>query len=241
MKTIEEIRKKIKNNMYEIAKKGNWDSSIDVESSLLRRVPTKELLASGFDAGIAAALDLIPKDSQKLVCTLHASYSEECINQIRKEVENISLNSEACWWLAACSIRVDGKVNINEFLQQISDFSLLQDDPILRRDVAIEMMQKMKGAYHLVDKIPFAIKRYGMQGAYLDGYRLAVQYEPNSGNFFIGTYEKSLNLEDFKWNLVFDKNNKSLNGPVFGSKQYVKTYSFEELGHLITHLNSHFL
>ena len=40
---------------------------------------------AGFDAGIACALDLIPRDRQKLAATLHCNYSKSAVMQVRKE------------------------------------------------------------------------------------------------------------------------------------------------------------
>ena len=62
---------------------GNWPVWIENES-MTNRIPTKKSdRSAGFDAGIACALDLIPKDRQRLSAILHANYTIEATKQVQ--------------------------------------------------------------------------------------------------------------------------------------------------------------
>ncbi|MBU1534786.1 hypothetical protein KKF84_05670, partial [Myxococcota bacterium] len=199
MLTIETIVERINAAVERIAETGNWPEIIDRRGTLLKRIPQEGAKAAGFDAGIAAALDLIPRDKQKLISTLHAAYSSQAVEQIREESQKMLPHTETCWWLAASSIVTHGSVDEYKFMDQIADFELLRNDPLLRRDVAIEMFTTMIESFKLVHGIPFSIRSRGLQGAYLAGFRFAVQYEEEEGVFYIGTYKESLGLEEFPW------------------------------------------
>ena len=160
--------------------------------------------------------------------------SVNSIEQIKIEAVKMLPHTETCWWLAASSIVSHEFVDQYKFMNQIADFELLINDPILRRDVAIEMYNSMIGSFKLIDGVPFAIKNRGLQGAYLAGHSFAVQYEEGEGMFFLGTYMPSLGLESFEWADIFDDAGSPINGPVFGSKQYIKTPSFKELTRILT-------
>ncbi len=233
MQTIDSIIEKILSSVQRISDAGNWPKHIDKTGALLRRVPRFGGKAAGFDAGIAAALDLIPRDKQLLIATLHAAYSSKAVEQIREESQKMLPHTETCWWLAASSIVTHGSVDEYKFLDQIADFELLRNDPLLRRDVAIEMFTTMIESFKLVHGIPFSIRSRGLQGAYLAGYRFGVQYEEEEGVFYIGTYKESLGLESFTWLDLRDADGNRTNGPVFGSKQFVRTSSLYELVDLL--------
>ncbi|MBN2725251.1 MAG: hypothetical protein JXR95_14400 [Deltaproteobacteria bacterium] len=237
---LESIRQVVSSNMYRVARQGGWSDEIDVEASMLGRIPVIGHRASGFDAGIAAALDLIPRDKQHLISILHAAYTVEGVEQIISESEDMHFNSETCWWLAASNLRVDGGVTAEEFLQQLNDFEILREEPVLRRDVANEMFIKLKNNFRLVDGIPFSIVKQGLQGCYLAGYKYGVQYEDATGTFYIGTYHETLGLEDFTFTEMVDEEGRSMSGPVFGSHQYVRICSFGDLDRALEHLKKYF-
>lgn len=217
--------------------------------------------APGFDAGIACCLDLIPRDKQKLSAILHGAYTEVAVEQIREEIALIeeaytdfvkgfgpygtgqlwdvdsiwqeASDTETCWWLAACSSCDEGALTAEEVLTQIELFrtSFVNDDP-LRLKAAFEEFQKIKKAYHIVDNIPIATKDGGIQGAYILGYALAVQFA--YGTWFVGTYRESLGLPDnYPWTNRKDKRDRPKSGPVFGSKQFVKCATFYELADVL--------
>jgi len=95
-----------------VADVGDWPEWMKstAKESLLSRVPTVDSKASGFDAGIACTLDLIPRSKQVLSAALHAAYTPDKVAQVIKEMENIDADSETVWWLAACSVCDEGGV-----------------------------------------------------------------------------------------------------------------------------------
>ncbi len=229
MITLEEIAKTIEENVDRIAKLGGWPDELDKRGALLKRLPLNNSTSTGFDAGIAAALNLIPPECQKLIATIHANYNSSCVEQIREESQEMLPHTETCWWLAASSLVTHTQVDEYKFLDQISDFELLREDPLLRRDVAIEMFTTLLESFRCIGGVPFSIRGKGLQGAYLAGYRYGVQYEEEEGAFYVGTYKESLGLERFAWEERLDSEGRPTNGPVFGSRQFVKTFSFQEL------------
>ncbi|MDA3863353.1 MAG: hypothetical protein PF689_05735 [Deltaproteobacteria bacterium] len=237
--SMQEIRKKVSSNVHRIAKQGNWPEYIDAKGALCDRIPSAKKKASGFDAGLACALDLIPRNRQKLISTLHAAYNEKCVLQIREEADKMLPDSETCWWLAASSLVVYKKLSVPEFQDQINDFRLLIQDAMLRRDVAIEMFETMIKSYQMINKIPLSVKNRGLQGAYLDGHDFAVQYHETEAKFFIGTFKESLGLDNFKFSQEKDENGNLISGPVFGSRQYVATNSFSELNQILKVVRNH--
>jgi len=226
---LEKIKLIVKQNAERVAKLGEWPEYIK-PSSLLERIPGKDdKNAPGFDAGIACALDLIPREKQKLSAKLHANYSKEAVMQIRKEFAEKNVNSETMWWLAASSICAEGGVDEKKFLQQIEDFKKLSADKKERQKAAEETFKEMASTYTLKDGIPYGEEDGCIQGAYINGYPFAVQYAKNYGIYFVGTYENSLGLENFSWSDEKDDKGRNKSGPVFGSKQFVKCANKEEL------------
>lgn len=226
---LEAIRKTVEENAQRVAELGQWPSYIQ-PGSLLERIPQEgDKKASGFDAGIACSMDLIPKDKQELSAKLHANYSKEAVMQVRKEVAEHNPDSQAAWWLAACSICKEGEIDIQGFLQQIEDFKKLAADEQAREVAAEKTFEEMTHSFTLKDGIPFGDKDGCIQGAYIAGYSFGTQFAENYGIYFIGTYEGTLGLEDFKWSEEKDEKGRPKSGPVFGSKQFVKCVNEDEL------------
>ncbi len=228
---LEDLRIRVRMNVLRVAVLGNWPAYIDSEKSLVGRVPYMLEAAPGFDAGIACALDMIPRDKQKLAATLHAAYTEAAVEQVRAETSLVTSDAdcETCWWLAASSVCLEGKVQVDAFARQLKAFDLLAKSPVLRATTAASAFVEMRKSFTPVDGIPFVIKDGGLQGAYVSGYDWGVEYTEAYGLFFIGTFRASLGLETFPFSYRTDDKGRPMSGPVHGSKQYVKVSSFKEL------------
>ncbi len=225
---LAEIKTTIEENIQRVAKLGKWPEYIKPDS-LLERIPqSSEKDAPGFDAGIACALNLIPEDKQELTAELHANYTREAVLQVRQELMNMNADSATSWWLAACSLCKEGQVNVEQFLQQIEDFKNLIINKIARLEAAKKEYETMTSGFKLVDGVPFGEKDGCIQGAYIAGYPFGSMYASKYGLYFVGTYEDSLGLEDFKWSEEKDARGRPKSGPVFGSKQFVKCSNEEE-------------
>lgn len=230
---VEKLLSVIQAEAPRVKELGNWPDWVE-DGSLAERVPKKgDANASGFDAGIACALDLIARDKQKLAAILHGAYTPEAVSQIREEMKKLDPDSETCWWLAACSICEEGGIDRKKFLQQIDGFKQLAADPEKRKEAAQKEFTKMTNTFHftpeLGEGVPFGTEDGCMQGAYIAGYPFAVNYAEKYGIYFVGTYEPTLGLENFTWSDEKDENGRPKSGPVFGSKQFVKCANMEEL------------
>jgi hypothetical protein len=224
----EMLRKKVFAEALRVADQGNWPPHISLDS-LTERVPTDERPGSGFDAGIACALDLIPRPRQALASTLHAAYTPAAVAQVRREAPDMHPDSATAWWLAACSVCEEGRLSPKQFSSQLERFEELRGDDYGRREVAIAELQAMRSRYELLGGIPFSVVDGGMQGAYLDGHPVAVMHAPDEDLYFVGTYEPSLGLEDFAWSDAVDDLDRPRSGPVHGSRQFVKCADKAEL------------
>lgn len=268
---IEAVKSQVAINAPRIKQLGGWPDHVD-EMSLVHRIPDEReerLTAPGFDAGIACCLDLIPRDKQRLSAILHGAYTEEAVQQLREEIElieeaydwstdepasnwagwdsdsiwQLATDTEACWWLTACSVASEGALDADEVLLQIKMFKdcFSEDDPFhdpIRLKTAHNEFQKIKQAFHIIDNIPMATRDGGMQAAYIMGYELAIQY--GYGTWFVGTYRDSLGLpEDYSWTNLRDKKDRPKSGPIFGSKQFVKCATFYELADVLRIARKH--
>lgn len=227
--SLEDLRQQVRLAVPRIADLGRWPGYIDGEKSLVARVPTMLETASGFDAGIACALDMIPRDRQRLSAMLHAAYTKDAVEQVRREGEELAPDSETTWWLAASGICEEGNITHDAFLDQLHAFRALARDEFERVRAAGRALAAMRASFTLVGGIPFVIKDGGLQGAYLNGYDWGVQYNEAYGLFFIGTFRESLGLESFPFSDQKDAQNRPMSGPVNGSRQFVKASSFKEL------------
>ena len=220
-------REKAQKEFKRIASLGNWPAHIQ-PSTLINRIPDEENpKTAGFDAGIACVLDLIPRNKQKLSAILHAAYTPEAIEQVRKERLNLD-NTETMWWAAACGVCSGGGVDEEKFKEQIKTFKELSKDPEQMKKFAEQELEVMISSFDLQNGIPFVTRNGGVQGAYIEGHELAVEFSSTYEIFFISTYHQSLGLENFKWE---DEGRNS--GPVHGSKQFVKAQNQKELGKVL--------
>lgn len=230
---IESVRK----NTEIVAALGEWPEYISRET-LIERIPKRDgEKAAGFDAGVACALGLIPEDKQRLSAKLHANYSLESVEQVRREMVNNDPDSSTTWWLAACSICKEGKITTEEFLGQIEEFKKLVNNPEERQLRAKKEFEKMADAFEIVNGVPFGTEDGCMQGAYLAGHKYAVMYAKNYNLYFVGTYLPSLGLENFEWSTEKDEKGNLKSGPVYGSKQFVKCKDEEELWRVLAKIN----
>lgn len=231
------LEKVVEKNTDRVATLGEWPEYIKRET-LLERIPKNDgKKAAGFDAGVACALGLIPEDKQKLAASLHANYTPESVEQVRLEIENNDPESPTTWWLAACAVCKEGKINVEEFLNQVDEFKQLASNPEERLLRAKKEFEKMTGSFEIVNGVPFGTEDGCMQGAYLAGYKYAVMYAKEYDVYFVGTYLPSLGLDGFKWSTTETGEFDNKSGPVFGSKQFVKCKDEKELEEVLKRVN----
>jgi hypothetical protein len=224
---IQEIKRVVSENCERVAKLGNWPRYISPDS-LLSRIPDGGK-APGFDAGIACCLGLIPEDKQKLSATLHAAYTPAAVEQVRREIaldDDKFYGTETFYWLLACSYCTEEQTE-DQFFNACLLVRFIQAPESIER--ARKEYKKMTSNYKVADNVAWAVVDGGIQGAYLDGLDLGVQF--NHGIFFVSTYKESLGIpENFKWVDPPTKERPMSNsGPVWGSKQYVKCATAAEL------------
>lgn len=226
---LEFLRNRIAENAERVKTLGNWPAYVSAES-LVKRVPgTDGTKAPGFDAGIACALGLIPAEKQGLAAALHAGYTPEKVAQVREEIKSWDPNSQTVFWLAACWIFKEGEVDEKDFLQQVAEYKSLVADPHALVDAAKKSFEKKSHSFTIKYGVPYGEIDGCIQGAYIAGYPFGVYFASNYGLYFIGTYEPSLGLENFQWSEEKDEKGRAKSGPVFGSKQFVKCATEEEL------------
>jgi hypothetical protein len=234
------IRERVTVNAARIAEQGSWPSYIAFES-LTDRVPAPGQLATGFDAGIGCALDLIPRAAQRLASQLHAAYTPAAVEQVRHETTHLSADDQTTWWLAACSVCEESAVSEERFSKQLREFATLAGDPGRRLDAARGELAAMRERYELRDGVPYTETDGGMQGAYIaSGKPFATMYAADAGLWFLGTYQPSLGLESFLWSERTDAHGRALSGPVHGSRQFCKAASAEEYERALAVVKRHF-
>lgn len=227
-------------NASRLAILGSWPAWLNGEASLVSRLPDGDKKAPGFDAGLACALGLIPNDKQRLSAVLHAAYTQEAVEQIRREAAEMDADSETTWWLAACSVCREGEIDEAAFSAQLKAFRDLADDPIKRVEAARAEFEGMKKKYRVQpDGIPFVTQDGGIQGAYAQGYDWGVQYSAAFNIFFVSTFRPSLGLEDFPFSTHKDEAGRPMSGPVHGSRQFVKACTLEELAKVVDVVRKH--
>lgn len=215
-------------NCRRIALLGQWPAWIAPES-LLSRIPTPGCDGiGGFDAGVACALDLIPRNAQRLAACLHAAYTPAAVAQVRAELAELSPDADTAWWLAACSVCQEGPATVESFEAQLVDFASLALSPPRRLAAAVSTAAEMRSSYSEHHGVALATRDGGMQGAYIDGAELAGAYDEDHDLWFLGTFHPSLGLEAFTWARPADPGaadpeaRLGRSGPVHGSRQYVK-------------------
>lgn len=235
----DELRSRIEANAAALAELGEWPQWIPPQS-ILERVPTEDDHATGFDAGIACTLGLIPADKQKLAARLHAAYTPEAVAQVRTEIEALDADSETCWWLAGCACCTEGRVDVDTFRGQIARFEELVAYPQLRLAAAKECLDEMLTSYEIHPELAVAFGAVDgcMQGSYLGGHDLATMLVPAEDEeddelYFIGTFLPSLGLEEFEWSSLVDDKGRPRSGPVHGSRQFVKCATYFEFARAV--------
>lgn len=203
-----------------VVKLGNWPERARARAveSLAGRIPVEGGTSSGFDAGLACCLDLIPRDKQKLAATLHANYSEAAVEQVRREAAEMDPDSETTWWLAASHVcKEETKIDEADFLKQIRDFEMFARTPDARVSAARMAFESLSNGFELRDGVPYATRNGGMQGAYLAGYKVAVEWSDNCGIYFVGTFRPSLGLESFAFSNEVDEGGRKKSGLISSS------------------------
>lgn len=233
------LRARVAEQAERVAELGEWPGWID-RASLTERVPEPGRPATGFDAGVACTLDLIPRQRQKLAARLHAAYTPDAVAQARREAAEADPDSETTWWLAACSICEEGELSEPEFLSQVERFKELVADPAKRLEAAQGEYREMLARFDLRDGVPVGTVDGAMQGAYLAGHEFAVMHAEQLGIYFLGTYHPSLGLEDFNWSERQDEQGRALSGPVHGSQAFVKCADSDELERALDRVRSRF-
>lgn len=230
-----------------VAKAGAWPAWIDVESSIVNRIPANGGTASGFDAGLACTLGLMPPHAEKLVATLHAAYTPGAVADVRAGIHKQNdtwhikdAQSPACWWLAACSLCVDGDdVDLKTLHKQITDFAALAADDGARKTAAEKTLNDMCRNFDTTRGYAFGARDGCMQGAYIAGHDMAVMHAQHHGVYFIGTFHPSLGLENFSWGSETDDKGRAKSGPVHGSRQFVKCADESELAAAVAQAQKH--
>lgn len=221
------------------------DHELAVEALAGRLPQNAGEVSAGLDAGVACALDLIPRDKQELVARLHANYTPEAIAQVvadTSDIENLDPDSQSCWWLAGCSVCTEGNIDQASFLKQIEAFKKLCDDPAARKEAAQKEFHKMTSLFHLETfvhpdtgatvEIPFGDEDGCIQGAYLKGHPFAVSHltRPNSDWYEIGSFHTSLGLEGVAWEGTYLRDGKPRpNGPQYGAKNFFRCGDKDQL------------
>jgi hypothetical protein len=217
---ITELHQRVADGATRVAALGQWPEWISADS-LTERIPG-EHLATGFDAGVACALDMIPPDRQRLAARLHANYTPEAIAQVKQETAVWNPDSETTWWLAACAVCQEGQLSVDDFRRQLRQFTALSDRQ-LRLQAAQEEWREMALRYRVVDEVAIVEADGGAQAAYCrETTPLALAYAADLNLFFISTYQPSLGLEEFAWNAAVDELGRPRSGLVHGSRQFVK-------------------
>jgi len=237
--SISEIQDTVAKNAHRVASLGNWPPYIPAES-LLSRIPGSGSGGPGFDAGIACALDLIPRNKQQLSATLHAAYTPKVVERVRSESKYMDPDSQTIWWLAACSVCNEGAVDQEGFLRQLEDFRFLASNPEARVRAARDELEIMQSAFETETYgFPHGTVDGCIHGAYLARHSFGTmstrEFDVLLCNvvrfydlYFIGTYRASLGLEEFEWSDEVDSEGETLSGPVRGSRQFVKCKDLQE-------------
>lgn len=233
------VREQVAEHTLRVARLGHWEDRVAPESLLVRLPSLHGSVVvpgqGGFDAGIACALDLIPRERQDVAAALHAAYTPEVVEQVRKETQSLDPDSATTWWLAACHVCEEGPGDLPRLLSQLEKFERLADDPQERLRAAQEEYALMTSSFELTPEgFALAVRDGGMQGAYLAGYDVAGMHAPAYALWFVGTFRRTLGLESFPWSEPGDPQGptpeaqRGRSGPVSGSTQFVKCASEEE-------------
>ena len=221
-------------NASRVAALGSWPAWIPPESILTRLPDATSPGHGGFDAGVACCLGLIPANKQRLAASLHAAYTPELVAQVRKEIIDLSPDSETTWWLSACSVCQEGPSSEESFAAQLRTFEQIVLDDALRLAHAKSCLREMLASFELVKDVPMSLKDGGMQGAYIAGHELATAYDEDQDLYFIGTFHESLGLSRFPWSEPAlpehqdPERRLGRSGPVHGSRQFVKCATRDE-------------
>jgi hypothetical protein len=239
-KAITAIVERVRENALRVADLGHWTSKVRAKAveTLLARIPQNGARASGFDAGIACALDLIPRDRQQLSAMLHANYTADAIMQVRQEAVRLEADSQTCWWLAACSeLTCDqGEVTPVRFLQQVKNFSMIAQDQAFRKVIAEQTFSDQEHKYRVIDGVPFVVRDGGMQAAYLHGFNWGVEYGEAYSLFFVSTALNSLGVfeREFPFSSRRDERGRAMSGKLSNDTlQRCKCSSIEELAAVV--------
>ncbi len=246
---IAEIRALCDANGQMVAALGKWPAHIKISESLGSRIPAADNKSSGFDAGLATALGLIPPHAAVLTATLHAAYTPDAIAQVRAEIEKTSdgawrvkdAHSAACWWLAACHVCIEGDdVDEKIFREQLRNFQKYMDDPAARLAAANLTLNDMTQSFDTKRGYAFGMVDGAIQGAYIAGHDVAVLHHPTRDMYFIGTFRPTLGLENFPFATAMDEKGRPTSGPVHGSKQFVKCATEAEMQTVMESVKKHF-
>lgn len=242
---LEEIRSLAEAEGMRVATLGQWpDWKMDpenVKSSLAGRIPHDgDTKAQGFDAGLACALDMIPRQRQLLSAKLHGNYTPEAVAQVIEEMKDLNPDSESAWWLAASGLCNEGAIDPPKFREQLRKFEELSADPKARLNAAKAEHEKMVSSFNTNQfDFPFGPADGAIQGAYLAGYPAGAYYSQEHGIYFIGTNLPSLGLDNFEWSKELDEKGYAKSGPLHGSQQFVKCANEAELKRAIQVVKNH--
>lgn len=232
-----------------VAALGQWPAHIRIEDSLTARIPDDSTASSGFDAGLATALGLMPAHAAALTATLHAAYTPAAIEQLRSDIEKSTndtwqvknAGSATCWWLAACRLCIEGDdVDVQTFRRQLHDFQTLADNPAARLAAANDMLNGMISSFDTKRGFAFGVTDGAIQGAYIAGHDVAVLHHTGRDMYFIGTFRETLGLENFPFATDVDEKGRPTSGAVHGSRQFVKCATETEMTAAMESVKKHF-
>lgn len=136
------LRQALDHKIGELVADGIWPRAI-AGSRVIARVPEeKGFGGGGLDAGMGAALGIIPRQFATLALSAYGLPTGDVIDSIAQELEtgDLSPDSPLTWALAASSVRGDD-IDQSQFLTQIDQLLRLAGSPAQRREAAARYLQ----------------------------------------------------------------------------------------------------
>jgi hypothetical protein len=193
---------------------------------------------AGLDAGVAAAMGIVPEDKQNLIRALHAFYTPDAVEQVRGEIaEGLNSEHETSWWLSMSSLCLEQQVDARTFVQQVADAMALKDDTDRRVAAADGELEAMKGSVEKIEAgIGYGDKDGCIQGAYLNGCDVGVcDMRELDAPIFVGTFRGSeVDLNGFEWGTEKDDSERPMSGQI--APGFYKVADEAELDRLIQEL-----
>ncbi len=196
MNMTDHLLKKATDNLPRVAALGGWGNEIlERERCNVASIQKAPSSPHHFSAGLACALDLIPRDRQASVARLHGKSSEEDVAIAQIDLLGLTPDCAIVWWLATHPLT--RKLNTSEFSftwverkRELSDASARLAQAHAERHAASSLFRLMD------DGVPFTTNPDGLMAAYLNGYAWGVYYDLSANLFWIETIKPSLGPSD---------------------------------------------